>query len=528
MLGVRDVSGDPGTGAGVGPEVLRTTALVALDDRVGRGQDRLRGAVVLLQHDRGRVRIVLLELEDVADGRAAEGVDRLVRVTHDAQLGGGVLGTGRADQLPYERVLSVVGVLVLVDEDVPEAAAVVLGDVGERLEQVHRRHDDVVEVQGVRFAQPGLVERVSLGERLLEAVGGLSGEGLLVDQLVLQVRHLRRERLRREALRVEVEIAADEGHEALGVGRVVDRERGGEAEPLRLAAQDPYARAVEGHDPHGVGPRSDELLDALLHLAGGLVGEGDRQDLARVDPALGQQVGDAVGQHAGLARTGTGNDEQRGAGVHDGCALLGVQPVEQRGGVDDRAVGPVAVVRVTGRRGPVENAREEALRHRFGCGVLGGRRGPFLRVLEAGQETVVKEAAHRLPSLGVRTDTPRPSDEPRIGSGHAERAGDRTAWGDHGPHLPRSTPPRRGHENVSGISNINLHSDTMSWLACSFGRPVPPEAIHAERASTPNPGCRTRSPEPGTHTQHRGESVRNPHQDRRAAFRSARTRQLTR
>ncbi|MEU2842434.1 hypothetical protein ABZ776_36005, partial [Streptomyces sp. NPDC007076] len=31
----------------------------------------------------------------------------------------------------------------------PEAAAVVLGDVRERLEQVDRRHDDVVEVQRV-------------------------------------------------------------------------------------------------------------------------------------------------------------------------------------------------------------------------------------------------------------------------------------------------------------------------------------------------------------------------------------------
>lgn len=287
--------------AGVGPEVLGAAALVALDDGVGGGEDRLRGAVVLLQQDRRGARVVLLELEDVADGRAPEGVDRLVRVAHHAQLGGRVGLPGRADQLPHQRVLGVVGVLVLVDQDVAEAAAVVLGDVREGLEQVDRRHDDVVEVQGVGLAQAGLVERVRLGEGLLETVGGLPGEGLLVDELVLEVGDLGGEGLRRELLRVQVEVAADQGHQALGVGGVVDRERRGEAELLRLAAQDADARAVEGHDPHGVGAGADELLDALLHLARGLVGEGDREDLPGVRPALGQQVGDAVGENAGLA-----------------------------------------------------------------------------------------------------------------------------------------------------------------------------------------------------------------------------------
>ena len=106
------------------------------------------------------VRVVGLELLDVADRRAAEGVDRLVRVADDRQLAGpdgrggaggaGRLGVGQllvgarqllvvaADQLAHQRVLGVVGVLVLVDEHVAEAAAVVLGHLGEGLEQVRR------------------------------------------------------------------------------------------------------------------------------------------------------------------------------------------------------------------------------------------------------------------------------------------------------------------------------------------------------------------------------------------------------
>ncbi len=275
-------------------------------------------------------------------------------------------------------------------------------------------HDDVVEVERVGLAQAALVERVRLGELALHRVRGLGRVGLLVDQLVLEVGDLGGEGLRRELLRVQVQIAADQAHQPLGVRRVVDREAGGEAEPLALPAQDPHAGAVEGRDPHRPGPRADQLLDALAHLAGRLVGEGDRQDLAGLHLAGAQQVGDPVGQHPGLARTGAGHDEQRGARVQHGLALRVVHPHQQLGRVDDRAVRAVAVVGVAGGgRGVVgleEIARDlllvsalvavVVLRRRL-LGKVHGRRVGRLRHggLEAGEREVVKEATHGPPSL---------------------------------------------------------------------------------------------------------------------------------
>ena len=47
---------------------------------------------------------------------------------------------------------------------------------------------------------------------------------------------------------------------------------------LRLAPQHAHAERVERHDPHGARRRADELGEALAHLAGRLVREGDRQD----------------------------------------------------------------------------------------------------------------------------------------------------------------------------------------------------------------------------------------------------------
>ena len=88
VLVVGDVADDQFALAGVGPQPLLAAARVAGDDGVGGRQDVLRRAVVLFQQNRRRVRVVALEVLDVADGGAAERVDRLVGVADDAQLAG--------------------------------------------------------------------------------------------------------------------------------------------------------------------------------------------------------------------------------------------------------------------------------------------------------------------------------------------------------------------------------------------------------------------------------------------------------
>ena len=152
----------------VGPQALVAPIRVAGDHRVGRREDALGGAVVLLQQDRDGVGEVLLELDDVADAGAAEGVDGLVGIAHHAQLARRHARRRGRHQLADQLVLGVVGVLVLVDEHVAEPAPVVLGDGGQPLQQRHRLHDQVVEVERVGRAQAGLVDGVDLGDLALE------------------------------------------------------------------------------------------------------------------------------------------------------------------------------------------------------------------------------------------------------------------------------------------------------------------------------------------------------------------------
>ena len=111
---------------------------------------------------------------------------------------------------------------------------------------------------------------------------------------------------------------------------VVDREVGVEAvDQRRLVAQNPHARRVKRRHPHRAGPRADQPHHPFPHLGGGLVGEGDGQDLPDPDVAGGHQVGDAPGQHRRLARARARDDQQRRALVHHRLALLWVEPVEQ-------------------------------------------------------------------------------------------------------------------------------------------------------------------------------------------------------
>ena len=70
---------------------------------------------------------------------------------------------------------------------------------------------------------------------------------------------------------------------------------------------------------------ADEADDPLAQLGGGAVRERDREDPPRRDALDADEVGDPVGEHAGLARAGAGEDQQRALGRRDGPGLLRVE-----------------------------------------------------------------------------------------------------------------------------------------------------------------------------------------------------------
>ena len=227
-----------------------------------------------------------------------------------------------------ESVLGEVGVLELVDQDVSEPLLVRLQHVGVLLEQLDGLHQQVVEVHRAGAVEAQLVFAIDLGVFAVEDVGGLRVGLVGGDQLVLPEADDAVNATGSEPFGVEAEVANDVAGEALGVGLVVDAERSRVTEPVGIGTQDAHARRVERADPHLQCHRAHQRCDALAHLARRLVGEGDREDLHRMD-ALVDEMSDAMSEHTGLARPGTGHHQQRSATMHDRIELIRIQPLER-------------------------------------------------------------------------------------------------------------------------------------------------------------------------------------------------------
>ena len=319
------VAGDLHPRAPLGPQLLGQPAGVLGDDGVGRVEDGLGAAVVLLQVHHGGVGEGGLELQDVAPVGPPEGVYGLVGVADHGHLP--VLGR----QQDHQVVLDPVGVLVLVHQDLGEPLPPAPEHVGMGPQQGHGVAEQVVEVHGPGGQQAPLVLAEHLGDAPLEDVGGPLGVAGRVGAVVLGRRDDGVDRAGREPLGIEVQVADHVVAEPDRVGLVVDREPGREPEPVGVAAQHPHAGAVERGHPHALGHRPDQAAHPLPHLGGRLVGEGDGQDVERRQTVAVDEVGDAVGQHPGLARSGPGHHQQGAADVGDGVALGRVQALQQGG-----------------------------------------------------------------------------------------------------------------------------------------------------------------------------------------------------
>ncbi len=292
------------------------------DQRVGRIEDVTDRAVVLLELDQILHAELAFEVRHVADVRAAEGVDRLV-VVADRENGVPAL----PGQLLEPRVLQLVRVLELVDQDVAEAVLVVLPQDLVAVEQLVAAQQQLGEVDHALAIALCVVECVELDEAAVVVVVDL-------DVLRPQARLLRTvdEQLqiaRRIALVVDVVRLQQPLDRAQLVSRVEDLEGGRQAGIAVMRAQHPVAQAVKGADPHAAHVDRQHGGEPRQHFLRGLVGEGDRQHALRRDLSGLDQPRDAGRQHARLAAAGTGEDQGGLVGEGDRSELLLVQIGQQ-------------------------------------------------------------------------------------------------------------------------------------------------------------------------------------------------------
>ena len=252
----------------------------------------------------------------------------------------------------HQLELSVVGVLELVHHDVLETALIAAAYVGPRPEQLQGKHDLIAEVDaavarhqflilGIRRGQLALLDGALACFFVVAGGGRLAGQSLDVrlifvggDVFVFAAADERDDRpdvtariTERPVMRQrELEQAVAEENDLLGA--VEHPEVGLEPHLERVLAQQPVAEGVEGRNFDVGIAVVDQRVDALLHLSGRFVGEGEREDLVGARLALRDEPGDAPSDDRRLAGAGAGDDQERAGIVGDGPALLVVQAVE--------------------------------------------------------------------------------------------------------------------------------------------------------------------------------------------------------
>ena len=250
-----------------------------------------------------------------------------------------------------------IGVLILVHQQIAELLLIIPADILVLLQQLHGQADDVVKVQGVVLPQLCLVLFISTRNILCFQVAGLLGLRPHLpggNLLVLFLADGGKDILGREGFLVHVQILQDVLHHPLRVGAVIDGKASGIAtQHIDVPAENPAAGRVEGHCPDVLGFAAQKGTEPILHLVGGLVGKGDGDDVpgggrlqsaqligslrfllggrfaqplqkqhiaflhlagnlpAVAAPTIAHEVCNAVNQHGGLAASGTGQQQQR-------------------------------------------------------------------------------------------------------------------------------------------------------------------------------------------------------------------------
>ena len=298
------------------PQVFFVQPGVVGDDAVGGAQDADGRAVILRQLDDFQARVILVQLVQVFHVGTAPAINRLVVIAHCGKR------ARHAGEQFHNLVLAGVGVLVFVHQQVTQLLAPLFQHLGVAGKQLGRQPDQIIEIHRLIRLERVLIAQVNLGVGSVEVGFGAVQCGDGRHQRVFP---------RRDAPLRAADFLLVGGFQYLvynlhRIGRIEDGK-------LRLVAQPPGFLAHDLH-PKGVKRTHRQPLgrfalqqfgDARLHFARGLVGKGDGGDVLRRVTAFFNQIHDFLGDDAGLARTRTGQHQQRAIQVFDRFALGGIE-----------------------------------------------------------------------------------------------------------------------------------------------------------------------------------------------------------
>ena len=170
--------------------ILLDLIAIILNQTVGCLHDSLRRTVVLLQFEETCTLQLLLIIQDIVNIGTTEAVDTLRIITHSTYP------KFLLAQLHHDRHLHMVGVLILIYQDIIEAGCIFLSDFFMFSEQLMGQHQQIIKIHGVGLfatlyiSQEYLSHFRHLCTLVLLIDGSITGIGFGTHQIVLSHRYL--------------------------------------------------------------------------------------------------------------------------------------------------------------------------------------------------------------------------------------------------------------------------------------------------------------------------------------------------
>ena len=319
VLGVLELVEEGGRPFAGSAEFFRMAFAVERDQAVRPFENLLGRTVVHLEPDDLGVRPVFSEVQDVRHLGAPPSVDRLVVVPHHTEI-----PMGERQRLD-DPVLTLVRVLIFVDQNVVEELRFRLERIGKMLEEIFGQQENVVEIDRAQGFQQGLITPVGdrhdivvrVRSEMFERLFGADSRRLPLTDPADQVGGADRG--------VRLDVAQNLTRRRFLIAGAVYRKDVRESEQIDPPAENPHAIGMERRNdrfrPVAV-PQS--FADPLFHLPRRLVREGYGEDPLRFRPLI-DKVRYAECHHTGLSRPRPGQNQKGTRKGVDHLLLLRVE-----------------------------------------------------------------------------------------------------------------------------------------------------------------------------------------------------------
>ncbi len=305
--------------------ILRNLVAVVFNQTVSRLNDGLGRTVVLFQFEETRALKLALIVENIIDICTTEAIDTLRIITHgtNTQL--------LLTELHDNRHLNVVGILILIHQDIIEAGGIFVANILMLPEELIGKRQQIIEIHGI-----GLLAALHVSHENLTYLRHLRPFVLLEDsrialigssthQVILRHRNLGMDGSRLILLIIQSHLLHNRLDQRARVTFIIDGKVAVEADMLSLRSQDSGEDAVESTHIEMLGEViSHQFSDTFLHLSCRLVGKGERHDAPGFH-ALAQEISYLISKHTRLTRTCTGYHQRRSVNIFYRSTLRFVQ-----------------------------------------------------------------------------------------------------------------------------------------------------------------------------------------------------------